>query len=485
MGRHSKTVRTADGLDRRQTGYYATPDFVARFLTQRMLAVNPAGKRVLDPCVGREEMLAAFAEAGKRIDGFDVLDLARPGRSRFKQTDFLEAYLAWRAQARPKPWPYDYYIANPPYNCHEADYIRRNKARLLAAFGDVGVDNMYSLFMAALLDVAKPGAVIGLLTLDSFLTARAHAPLRRRLVAHAGVHFLGLCPTDLFRDQGADVRTCLLVVQKESVAKKTALLNRAGSSTAFAAALAKNKFEQVPPAKLRLDEATDEGEIVVGCPADVRKLFALPRLGSIYPCLTGISTGNDQAYVTAAPAPGQAVPFYKNPGSRRFWAEPDGYLPDDFRSIAARVPNFIVRNKAYLLREGISCSSMGVPFAAVRLPQGAAFGVNANLFPGEKDRDWLLAYLNSRLVTFLVRGVLLRTNMITSGYVARIPLVPFTGRERAALARLARAAVATRRSSGHDGVLQRIDAIVYRAANLGTAARNRIDAFCADLVRLA
>lgn len=484
MGRHSKSVVTADGIDRRETGYYATPEFVARFLTARMLAVNPAGTRVLDPCVGREEMLAAFAEADKKIDGFDVIDFARRGRSCFKQADFLEEYLAWRASPRRRPWPYDYYIANPPYNCHEAGYIRRNKARLIAAFGDVGVDNTYSLFMAALLDVAKPGAVIGLLTFDSFLTSRAHAPLRRRLVEQTGIHFLGLCPTDLFREQGADVRTCLVVAEKSAPHTSTGVLNRARDVDGFRQALSKKRFTTAPLAALRLDETTDDGEIVIGCPPEVRALFAHPRLGAVFPCLTGISTGNDRKYLAPAPKSGHAVPFYKNPGSRRFWAAPDGYLPDGFPDVAARVPNFLVRNKAYLFREGISCSSMGVPFGAVHLPAGSAFGVNANVFPPDADRDWLLAYLNSRLVTFFVRGVLLRTNMITSGYVARIPLVPLSPRARKQLGALAREAVASRESSGHEATLEAIDEIVNRQAGIGAQARTTIGAFCADLVRL-
>lgn len=480
MGRHAKTVLTADGLDRRATGYYATPTFVAAFLAARMLALKPGGRRVLDPCVGREELSLPFAEAGKRVDGYDVLDLDRPGRARFERRDFIEAFLAWRAGARRRPWPYDYYVANPPYNCHEADYIRRNKARLQAAFGDVGADNMYALFVAAMLEVAKPGALVGVLTLDSFLTARVHAPLRAR-IATEGVRLLALCPTDLFRDQGADVRTCLLILEKGARPGRVAVLNRPPDRPAFEAALAR-RWPTVPAARLRLGEA-DHGAFVVGCPPAVRALFSLPRLGERVACLTGVSTGDDRRYLRPAPARGHGVPFYKNPGSRRFVTQPDAYLPDDYLAVAVRTPTFIARNRAYLGRAGIACSSMGVPFTACRLPAGGAFGVNANLFPDRDDADWLLAYLNSRLVTYFVRGVLLRTNMVTSGYVARIPLVPFTAGQRRTLAALARAAVATGRGDGHAATLDAIDAVVFKAAKLPAAAAREVTAFAADLVR--
>jgi hypothetical protein len=479
MARTAKKILTGDGVDRRATGYYATPGFVAEFLTARMLAQKPGGRRVLDPCVGREELLAGFAAAGKAIDGLDVADFGAHARARFERADFLRRVAAWKRAPGPRPWPYDYYIANPPYNCHEADYIRRHKAELVRAFGDVGIANTSALFLAGMLETAQAGALIGVVALDSLLTAKLNAPLRRRIRETCALHLVALCPTDLFRDQRADVRTCLLVLEKGGRQGEVEVLNRPLDTAAFRRALAA-PLARRPLAELVLDGPADNAEIVVGCPADVRALFDGPRLGERFRTATGISTGNDRRFVRAAPAPGHDVPFYKNPGSRRFRQAPDGYLPRNFVALAARHATFLVRNRDLLGQPGIACSSMGVRFAAAALPAGATFGVNPNVFPPAADRDWLLAYLNSSLVTYLVRGVLLRTNMITAGYVARLPLVAFSAAERRKLAQLAAAAVA--RGERPD-TLARIDAIVFKAAGLASDTIANVKAFARDVVR--
>jgi hypothetical protein len=92
----------------------------------------------------------------------------------------------------------------------------------------------------------------------------------------------------------------------------------------------------------------------------------------------------------------------------------------------------MVRNQNLLYRPGITCYSMGIPFSACYLPPNSTYGVNANIITSDRDTWWLIAYLNSHLVTFMVRGILNRSNMITSGYVGRIPIpeISVEGKER-------------------------------------------------------
>ena len=52
MGRHEKEVGIALGMDRRDSGYYSTPAFVANFIAEKATSLNPSGKVALDPCVG-------------------------------------------------------------------------------------------------------------------------------------------------------------------------------------------------------------------------------------------------------------------------------------------------------------------------------------------------------------------------------------------------------------------------------------------------
>ena len=490
MGRHKKTVLTAGGLDRRSTGYYSTPDFVADFIADTLLARNPSGCTVFDPCVGRGEMVRPFVDQRLNVKGMDVLSTKPPSEIAFIQGDFIEYYCKLRDQCiigEPINLPYDFYVANPPYNCHEVDYIRKNKRRLTTVFGRGGVLNMYSMFLHALIDCAKSGAVIGVITLDSFLTAKNHEPLRKHILRNCTIHHVLLCPTDLFLDQGADVRTCILVLTKETPRNTEILeINRSLGTADFRLRLAKRQFQRRSIEQLVLSGSSDNSEFIVGVPTGVRRLFSSPRLGDLFPCITGISTGADTKYLSPTRQKGYSVPFYKNPGSRRFYSSPDAYLVDNYLEIEKKVPNFMVRNKHLLAKGGITCSSMGVAFGAAYLPRDCTVGVNASIIVEDTDRWWLMAYLNSSLVTYIVRGVLNRSNMITSGYVSRIPIVPLQKNAKARIGDLAATAWRRKISSNHaTHVVNEIDRVVFAEAKLDRGTIDLIKNFGRNVIKAA
>ena len=481
MGRHNKAVLTGAGIDRRDTGYYSTPEPVAEFFRRKLLSLNPAPKLVFDPCAGRGELLAPFRDCGARLCGFDVMDMQPGGFFEFERRDFLLTAAAPDANGLPDA---DIIVANPPYNCHEHDYLRKHKKRFALAFGKGAALNLYSLFIHAIIRSARPGCLIGLITFDSFLTARGHEELRRLIRRECRIHSLLLCPTDLFRDQGADVRTAILVLQKgPQGAQRIEVAGRPETTAGFRQALRTDAFRTCAPEDVCLSSPRDRGEFVVEVPQAVRALFAMPRLGEKFPCKTGISTGNDRAYLSPLCREGFGVPFYKNPGKRRFYTEPDAWLRDDYKTAAQNRKNFIIRNKPYIGRPGIACSSMGVAFGAAILPEGSAFGVNANLFPTEKDRWWLLAYLNSSLCNYLVRGVLLRSNMITAGYVARIPAPDMPAAVHKKLEQTAREAYEARPGPAElPGFIEKIDEAVFDACGIPGPDRDGIREFCANIV---
>ena len=481
MGRHNKEVLTDAGIDRRDTGYYSTPEPVAEFFRRKLLSLNPAPKLVFDPCAGRGELLAPFRDCGARLCGFDIMDMQPGGFFEFERRDFLLAAAAPDANGLPDA---DIIVANPPYNCHEHDYLREHKERFALAFGRGAALNLYSLFIHAIIRSAKPGCLIGLITFDSFLTARGHEELRRLIRRECRIHSLLLCPTDLFRDQGADVRTAILVLQKgPQDAQRIEVAGRPETTAGFRQVLKADAFRTCAPEDVCLSSPRDRGEFVVEVPQAVRALFAMPRLGENFPCKTGISTGNDRTHLSRARREGFSVPFYKNPGKRRFYTEPDAWLRDDYKTAAQNRKNFIIRNRPYIGRPGIACSSMGVAFGAAILPEGSAFGVNANLFPKEKDRWWLLAYLNSSLCNYLVRGVLLRSNMITAGYVARIPVPDMPAAVHKKLEQTAREAYEARPGPAElPGFIENIDEAVFDACGIPDPNRDGIREFCANIV---
>ena len=491
MGRHEKFIIDSSGIDRRDTGYYSTPAFVAEFFSNKLLDINPTPTTILDPCVGKGELLEPFRNIGAKLYGYDILDLSPTPFYEFQKRDFLSAALdslTIPLIATPINRA-DIIVANPPYNCHEHDYLRKHKAKLSRCFGSGVTLNLYSTFLAAIISVAKPGCLIGVITHDSFLTARGHEGLRRLIRNNCAIHSLLLCPTDLFNDQGADVRTTILIMEKGAgQSTNIEICPRPKNSTHFRRILRSDKLPTCTINDLSLTSEKDRGEFTVGVPGSVRALFDLDRLGDVFPCKTGISTGNDRLYLSRQCRDQFALPFYKNPGGSRFFAHPNAFLDKNYLGISHNVSNFIVRNKCYIGHAGITCSSMGVSFGAAILPKGSTFGVNANIFPDEGERWWLLSFLNSSLCNFIVRGVLLRSNMITAGYVSRIPLPLLNRNIRKDLGLIARQAYERayedKGSMANIGCfISQIDELLFEACQITKQDRDTISMFCADIIR--
>jgi N-6 DNA Methylase len=488
MGRHAKTVTSKCGIDRRESGYYSTPDFIVDYVTEELLKLNPKGDSVLDPCVGKEEFLKSFMDRGLSATSFDIQDFKSEYQSDFIKKDFLEYFAELVEQNIFQEFvslDYDFIVANPPYNCHETDYIRQNKEKLKSLFGDIGVGNMYSMFVSAIIDCAKEGAFLGILTYDSFLTARTHEPLRKKILQECTIHHLLLCPSTLFREQNADVRTCIMILEKKkSKNYKIKILNRTTDTASFKDELRINGFPSIKIERCILNSESDRSEFLIDAPDEVVSLFREKRIRDYYDCITGISTGNDSKYLSSESKNGFSIPFYKNPGKRRFKSSPDAYLIDHFLEEDKVVKNFMVRNKECVGKEGISCSSMGVAFTACYLPLNSTFGVNSNIFTNNEEELWfLIGYLNSSLVTYIVRGMLLRSNMITSGYVSRIPIPMLDKRTKEEIASISKDEYNSKNEQDNSNIaISKIDQLLFDQLKFSGDTIKRIVQFCVNVV---
>lgn len=489
MGRQPKIVSGLNGEDRRELGYYSTPSFVADFLAKRLLELHPGARRVLDPCVGEGELVGPFAAKGLHVTGIDIVDRAPRNCSETVFDDFLEIAAVANKDNLFRTSMFqdsDIIIANPPYNCHETDYIRKNKVKLVEAFGKATALNMYSLFIRAIIETALPGSVIGLVTHDSFLTAIGHSDLRRYIFKECTIRDLHLCPTRLFASQGADVRTCLLILEKGvGEIRPVRVSNRAASVSEFIDRLKSENFLEVEMADLALSDPRDNGEIVIGVPHEIISMFSGKRLNEIAPCITGISTGNDKEYLRSHKQDGFEIEFYKNPASRRFFASPDAYITNSYEEVGKRVSNFMIRNKSLITKGGISCSSMGVKFGATIRPKGSLCGVNPNIIIDGADKWIMLAYLNSRLCLYILRGVINRSNMVTAGYAARIPVPTFDDAMQNKLAELGRLGFDAASNGEEDIHIKiEIDNVIERYLGLSSYVQNLLEKFDADPTRL-
>lgn len=193
---------------KRKLGYYSTPQFISSFLYQRLTKLNNQGSSLLDVGIGAEELTEYFIKNNIDCTGIDIFKHKENYKSKFIHQDFIDYY-------KENPTTnFDFIISNPPYNCHESEYISKNKNELKSIFGDIGTFNMYSIFLSAILDIAKEGAILGIITLDSFLSHKSYYKLREKILKYCIIHDVIPAPTDLFTSQGADVRTSILILEK-------------------------------------------------------------------------------------------------------------------------------------------------------------------------------------------------------------------------------------------------------------------------------
>lgn len=488
MARDEEAVFTGEGVDRRKSGYYSTPEIVTDYISDRLISLNPSGRHLLDPCIGKGEMVFPFLEKEIEVDGLDVIKHSNHEKVNFEKRDFLSYYSNRKKELTSKNYisdKYDYYVANPPYKSHKSGYIKSNKARLENIFPYVGSLNIYSMFISALIDFAKPGALIGIISQDSFLNARGYEPLRKKILSKTTVHDVILCPLDLFSKQKVYVRTCIMILQKgDKYQEEVRYLNRTASYLDFKK---KIKSRELPSCEMKdivLRHGKDKFEIIVDVPNKIQNLFNKKRVGDIYNCITGISTGNDGKYLSTEKTDKHDIPFYKNPASRKFYMEPDGYLWSKYIEESQKVSNFIVRNEPLLKKSGLTCSSMGVEFGACRLPSEGLFGVNPSIICGDDDIWWMLSYINSNLVQYIIRGILRRSNMVTSGYVSRVPLLDLTEPSKTKLSRMSKKAYSIANEGGNVGsVMGRINSLIYNEAGLKSRGEaSFINNFCSNVV---
>jgi len=147
--------------------------------------------------------------------------------------------------------------------------------------------------------------------------------------------------------------------------------------------------------------------------------------------------------------------------------------------VSLLVKDFQVRNKKFVFQEGITCSSMGISFGACYLPENSTFGVNPNIFTPKEDLYWMISYLNSYLITYLVRGILIRSNMVTSGYISQLPIISFKKGEKKILAEIAKKTI--NNETPIEIAVDKINTIVYDNLKLEQSIVEKIEDFARNL----
>ena len=139
----------------------------------------------------------------------------------------------------------------------------------------------------------------------------------------------------------------------------------------------------------------------------------------------------------------------KDGGTKDAWFYETPYrIHRDWETPGRQYKDFMTRNAQHYFKEGITCSSMGVEFSASYMPAGCLFGVNANFFSDDREHlFYVLALLNSTLAKYIIRAALNRTNMVTAGYIKRIPYIEPAPELKTRIADIARTIVASKKAN--------------------------------------
>lgn len=408
----------------RVNGFYDTPLKTVEYMSEKILRHYKPGKKILDPAVGDGVFLEYLYEKGVRkqdLFGYDI-DAGKVEKLKIKFPN-VRVFDA----TQPFPESFDFIIGNPPYNGDESHFLRENRLRLETSCSEIGAKNTFSIISYFSIKALKPSGRYVMILSDAFLTNIYYEPFRRFLLKNLILDELLLAPRRLFHGKSADVRTCIISGERITLelelpgTKNLRLVDRVESEDSYSTTEAvemvrQGDFQRYP-----------NSSFIIGVPSEIRRIYlnAEKRLGDIALGGTGISTGNDKVFLRRR---GEVelnsgwVPYFKNGARCPYWYEPDYYIEKDYRKNAKANKTFMVRNEKYFMREGVTCSSVGVRFSAAYLPEGSLFGVNANFFFEDKiTLLYALGLLNSKLAWYFARRVLIRTNNISANYLRLMP----------------------------------------------------------------
>lgn len=474
----------------RNMGQYTTPEETVQYMTHKLLTFLPDQKediKILDPATGDGIFIHSLLKEGvppEQLFAYDLDENVMPpdARINFFHNDFLKIDQTEK---------FDAIIGNPPYKSkRQSSYFFENARMIQTTFGTIGIHNLYSLFVHKGIQCLKPGGVLSMIIQDSFLTNVYYRNFRKYLLTETEIKEISLAPRRLFHKGKADVRTAILTIKKKNDIKPTK------SQMRLIDRLENQNYDRPPKERIQhLEQGIFERlpgyNFAINVPEEILQHFKMPykSIGDVLKGGTGISTGNDRHFLRTYDEidSNDWIPFYKNGGVKDAWYyEPKYYIHKDWHLHAKNHPGFTIRNRAFFYERGITCSSMGVDFSAAYLPAKALFGVNANLF-AENDDDlfYFLGLLNSKLVKYMIRKVLNRTNMITSGYIKKIPYIPPNALQKQTIIDAASTLVEGKKANSSfpvDNFQKTIDDTIYEVYGISLPYQVHVEDFCQNIL---
>ncbi|MFW9905732.1 MAG: Eco57I restriction-modification methylase domain-containing protein [Candidatus Thorarchaeota archaeon] len=482
---------------KRQEGVYKTPYKTAFHMVKLIAPYITGTNKILDPAVGDGVFIQVLLDFGVNPSVLYAHDLAEekivPLKGLGINADCMDTLL----DEYPKM---DIIIGNPPYKSRRKSlYMKKNRLKLEKKYSFIGLYNLYSLFVVNAIQHLKCGGILCFIVEDAFFTNRYYQRFREFILNSTYILEMKLAPWRLFHKTKADVRTAIITLKKrkltdsnntgEDKKHKMRLIDRLANEEEYNRP---PKIQNVPQIEYR---RMPDQKFFVGVPMAIIRMVQDPpmRFGDIAQGGTGISTGNDYKYLRRAQEvelnSKTWVGFYKSGQRSPYYYKTPYFIERNYQKNAEADPkNFLVRNEQFYFKEGITCSSIGRKFSAAYMPPGNLFGVNANFFfDNKEDLFYSLGFLNSKLVQYLARKVINRSNIIATSFIKEIPFIKPSIEQKRKVVAIVKNIVTTLLNNpkyNYNPESEKIDEIIFELYGISDKIKKEIADFCTNIMDL-
>lgn len=349
---------------------------------------------------------------------------------------------------------YQIIVTNPPYLGRKC-LSRELKTALKEQYPNSSAD-LSTAFFERCLKMLKPGGSYGVITQSSMLSIPSYQDLRNYLMVNYSTDIIVRCGPGVFPLCSGEKIDSILLVARAPLDKTSKNID----IRTFLIDLTQEKYKSRQLRAVTNAAARGDNEYVVyKDKSELRtsndlfsklssnfytRIAAIPKLGDIAEIRQGLATTDNARFVryhfdVADELIGSEwVPYIKGAGGERFasnnpfvvkWGNKGKEIKE---AVAKAYPYlkgktaWVVKNEEFYFRPGLCFSFINKAGLAVRrLPAGAIFDVASSaIFAPAEEEDFLLAYLNSTLVSILAKSINQTINLQV-GDLKKIPVFPF------------------------------------------------------------
>lgn len=326
---------------------------------------------------------------------------------------------------------YDIVITNPPY-MGKRSMTDKMKTFLKSNYGDNFVD-LYSSFIDRCLDFTVNNGYVGMVTQNSFMFTSSFTSLRTKILDNFFIYKLSHLGSKAFSDiSGEKVNTVMFVFNKNKSRRNEdgEYLRLVNYENSYEKEKALKRYHDSDIYRINQMNFKNISNypFTYWASSEIFNLFnrCKPFEDYVKP-KQGMATGNNAKYLRFKWELSSFDNWNKYSkiidNSQYYTYYPTYVLWKNNGEEIRKNPSSAVRGEDYFFKEGIMYSLIGKEFKSRYLPEGIIYDKgNSCIFPEKFDIDYLLAFTNSKIFSYLI-NILNPTNNFQVGDIKRIPVI--------------------------------------------------------------